>query len=128
MEHTAFKKILLLVFLILPILLSAQLTGTITDSESGLPIGFASIGLTKTNRGANADKDGRFTLSSISIAGDDSLVVSCVGYITTKRSLQKDKSDYNIQLQRKSSVLREVIVRSFKKTITLPWDKRSNMT
>jgi hypothetical protein len=125
-----FKKVILTVFLSLPILLSAQqLTGRITDSESGMAIGFASIGLTKTNQGANANQDGRFTLAYSSLASGDSLVVSCVGYTTIKLSIQKDRSFYDIRLQRKASVLREVIIRSFTKKITLPWEsKRSGLT
>lgn len=124
-----FKKTFLLFFLSLPVLLSAQqLTGRITDSESGIAIGFASIGLTKSNKGTNAGADGHFSIPQSLIVNNDSLIVSCVGYTTIKLAIQKDKSFYDIQLQKKTSVLREVIVRSFKKTITLPWEKQTNIT
>src|SRR5688572_1431699 len=97
-----------------------QLTGRVTDSTTGMAVAYASVGLTKANQGTTATEDGEFTLKHLPHTGGDSLVISCVGYKTTKLPVEKNRQSYEVFLERKSSQLREVVIRHYSRKITLP--------
>ena len=74
------KQILLAVFLLAGIAVSAQgtVTGTLMDSDASIPLSGANIIETGTSNGAISDFDGNFSLKVSSNQG--TITVSYIGY------------------------------------------------
>ncbi len=53
------------------------LEGTIIDSETKIPVPFASVGIVGSSKGTSSNLNGQF---SISVTDSDSLKISCIGY------------------------------------------------
>ena len=88
--------------LLLSASLSAQnytVSGTITDTESGQPVDFATVVLTSSEQWAVANAKGEFTIKNVP-AGDNVLSVSCLGYVTVTQDLSVNGNikDLNISL------------------------------
>lgn len=74
-----FKKILLPLFFV-PVVLSAQLTGTVLDARTHESLVGANIELIKAKKGTVADIDGFFIIESEMILYGDTMVISYLGY------------------------------------------------
>lgn len=72
-------------------------TGTVTDSETGNPIGFAQVSVVGTARGAVADQDGNFRLEGAP-AGPFTLRVQSLGYRTLNITVAPDRSVVEVAL------------------------------
>lgn len=75
-----FKMFLILLFFIPVIAFSQQISGTVTDGETNLPLAGANIIIKGTSTGTISDFDGNFTLKAE--AFPVTLIVSSVGYDT----------------------------------------------
>ncbi len=87
-------KLILLQFLPAAIIYSqASLRGTITDSETGLPLGSVNVILENTARGAVTDINGEFIIKSVT-PGQYTLSAAMIGYQVRKISfrLQTDEN------------------------------------
>lgn len=71
-----------ILFLFLPVLIPAQLliNGTITGAQSGLPVPFASIGISGKHYGTLSKENGSFKLNLPYITDTDTLKISAIGY------------------------------------------------
>ncbi|MEB2783708.1 SusC/RagA family TonB-linked outer membrane protein [Algoriphagus persicinus] len=101
--------LVLLLCLSLPSLTFAQqeeITGTVTDTESGEGIPGVSVLIKGTPRGAITDLDGSF---SISAGSEEVLVFSFLGYETVEQPIA-NRSIINISLSPSIQALNEVVV------------------
>lgn len=74
-------------------------SGTVKDKDSGKPVEFATIVLESSEQWAVADANGKFTIKNVP-AGQNTLNVSCLGYVTETKSLNvsRDLTELFIQL------------------------------
>ncbi len=87
-----------------------ELSGKVLDDKSDNPINGASIQLIENERWTITDKEGYFSLNSIS-AGQYTLVVQCLGYITqTKDILLQENTNIEIKLSANSYKIEEITV------------------
>ncbi|OAB78703.1 SusC/RagA family TonB-linked outer membrane protein [Cochleicola gelatinilyticus] len=102
-------KSALLVLFLLPLSLFAQstVTGTITESASGLPIPGANVVVKGTTNGASTDFDGNYTLSEV--ATGDVLVFSYVGFEPQEINFS-GQSTLSIALNEDAALLDEVVL------------------
>ena len=104
------KSILFVLALLLVNIATAQMkvTGTVTSSEDGSPIPYATI-LVKGLRGVGAatDLDGKFTLDNVS--GDAVLVFSYIGFVTQEIPVA-NRALINVVLSPDATRLDEVMV------------------
>ena len=90
------------------------LQGSVVDSETKDFLVGASIRISGTAIGTQADVSGRFTLNVPNPSVSDSLIVTYVGYKKYGESILrlKDKDNLQIRLISQATTLKEVIVRS----------------
>lgn len=82
-------------------------TGTVTDSNSGIPLAGANIIEKGTNNGVSTDFDGNY---SINVSGSSSiLVISYIGY-TNQEITVNNQSSINVSLVEDASQLDEIVV------------------
>ncbi|HEY4336135.1 MAG TPA: carboxypeptidase-like regulatory domain-containing protein [Puia sp.] len=95
--------------------LSAQLTGTVTDSLNGRPLADVSVYLNNTSRGTVTKKDGSFRL--FIPGGVYQLVISAIGYATTIVAVNGNAppSALNIRLRQSASELTAITVEPYEK-------------
>ncbi|MBS1928333.1 MAG: carboxypeptidase-like regulatory domain-containing protein [Bacteroidetes bacterium] len=99
--------------LLLPLFASAQPTykGMVISEKDHKPIPFATVGLVKENTGINADENGYFELNSTHPQPNDSLIISTIGYVTQKLSLNKlPDTGIQITLTEKAIALSPVFI------------------
>ena len=102
---TTFIKLMFL-FLLSQVSFSQTIvTGTVTD-ETNQPLPGATILIENTKKGTTTDFDGNF---SIEVKKGDVLVVSFLGFKTTKLTID-DRKTYTIVIKEDSSQLDEVVV------------------
>ena len=68
----------------------------VVNAQNTEGIAYAAVGLVKENIGISTDENGYFEL--ISNEKDDSLMISCVGYLVVKISVSNLKLNYSLQL------------------------------
>lgn len=103
----------LLLFLLLPALLTAQrtiVTGLVIDRETKEPIGFATVFFPGTNDGTATDSTGSFLLNSKK--GGDTLIVKANGYIKIGIAVKRGETQrLNIELEPSAMKMNEVMIR-----------------
>ncbi|NJM14922.1 MAG: hypothetical protein HC896_05660 [Bacteroidales bacterium] len=88
------------------------ITGTLLESNTGLPVPFASIGISNTNKGTISNQEGAFQLKVPMHLANDTLAVSSVGYKTMFLPLsQLGQPNQTIYLQPQFVPIQEVIIR-----------------
>jgi hypothetical protein len=104
-------RILLILFL--PIIAFGQTncTGIVVDKSTGKRIPYATVGLTKENKGVSANEQGLFSINS-NFPGTDSLRISSVGYTTLVIAVVKWVNGTGVEMQQRASLLRQVIISS----------------
>lgn len=111
LQIVSFMKILLIV----PLLLGAssslfaqhQVSGTVTDSETGEALPGVSILIQGTETGTATGPDGRYNLTAPS--GDANLVFTYIGY--ERQVVQIDgRSEVNVELERRAVVGEDIVV------------------
>lgn len=85
---------------------TVTVTGTITESETGMPVSGANIVEENTTNGTMSDFDGTY---SITVAKDATLIVSYVGF-ATKEIKVNGLSTINILMDADAATLDEVVV------------------
>lgn len=97
-----------LVFFLMTLSLSAQknISGSITDFETGIPMPGVTVLVKGTNNGRATDFDGSF---SILVNPDDTLVFSYIGY-ASQEILIGNQSALEIQMRVSQNALDEVVV------------------
>jgi TonB-linked SusC/RagA family outer membrane protein len=83
------------------------ITGTVTD-VTGAPVAGASITIKGTNRGANSDADGKFSIPVP--AGTKTLVITSVNLAPLEINISNKSSLGTIRMETKNSNLDEVVV------------------
>jgi len=86
-----------------------QLSGTITDTNSGEPVFSASVYFPQLEKGTMSDESGKFTLRNIP-DGTYKLIISSIGYTTLNREVKIPSGDINIDLNPSAIEMEEVIV------------------
>jgi hypothetical protein len=72
---------LLLFFLLNELAFAQVISGKVVDSQSGLAIPFVNIEILHKNIGTVCDANGDFSLNISKASSDDTLKISCVGYV-----------------------------------------------
>lgn len=112
------KKLLLLVVMsAFPLLAFAQsgtLSGTITDSETGEPLPGATVFISDIGQGSPSDLNGEYEINNIPYGSYD-VVVSFVGYLTLRRTIEIDASrvEQDFELTFDNVGLDEVVVSGY---------------
>lgn len=96
-------------FLTLEVKSQGVLKGSIIDLSTNIGVPFATVGLTKANKGTNTDEYGNFIITN-SIYSNDTLLISCVGYENYKIAVNSLSHPITIKLKEKTSKLEEVII------------------
>src|SRR5699024_10777520 len=100
-------------FVMVPVALAqtGDISGTVTDSQTGEALPGTNVFIPDVNRGASTDADGEFTISNVS-AGTYELRVTFVGYNTYTQQIEISSSglDLDIQLTPSSIDLDELVV------------------
>jgi hypothetical protein len=104
------KKILLIcINLTLTLLAYAQvkISGTVVSEADGKPLGFASVFINNTTKGATTAENGTFTIAAVA-AGKYQLIASYVGYETVSNDVEvmNDNIVIRIAMKPKSTVLK----------------------
>lgn len=106
---------LLIIFIFSPLCIFGQfsLQGKVINAKSKEIIPFATIGLIKENIGTNANDVGVFSLISRTTKANDTLIVSCVGFITQKLPLDgNNKTNLIIEMTEQIAFLNEVVIKN----------------
>lgn len=85
------------------------ITGSVTEANTGSPIPGASVFIQNTSVGTATDFDGNFSLS-VTDAEGKTLIVSYLGFSTSKTILSGDNQNIEIQLTQDANALEEVVV------------------
>ena len=131
------KKILLTLFLIAPLSLLAQVSGTIQgiiiEDETNDPLPFVTVALTPEGSnaptaGCSTGEEGTFRLNNVK-AGKYTITISFVGYLDESRniSITSGKSNINlgtIRLKSDRKLLKEVVVTEQRSQMSFEIDKR----
>lgn len=100
--------------------LSAQsqnlVSGTVSDSKTGEPVPFASITLKHQLVGTNANENGDFNFYFSDESGNDTIVISCLGYKSKVFGTASIVTPLNIKLEAYSVALPEVVIRALSPT------------
>ena len=104
----SFKSLLIMLFM-LPMSFFAQqsVSGSVTESATGLPVPGVNIIVKGTSNGTTTDFDGNYTISNVS--NENVLVFSFLGF-TTKEILFTGQQTLNVQLDESQNALDEIVV------------------
>jgi TonB-linked SusC/RagA family outer membrane protein len=103
-------KILTLFATVFAFAVSAQnvnVTGTVTEASTGLPLPGVNVVIKNTTKGASTDFDGNFRIDDVSL--NSILVVSYIGFQTKEIKIIND-APLNIMLEEDAEALNEVVV------------------
>ena len=130
------KKALLTLLLFMPLAILAQTAGTISgkiiDNENKEPLGFVTVALypqgsSIPTSGCSSNDDGTFLINNVK-AGDYTLQISFVGYLTDSRKITvTGNSKHNmgtIRLKSDKKMLKEVVVTEQRSQMSFEIDKR----
>ncbi|GAA4300816.1 SusC/RagA family TonB-linked outer membrane protein [Aestuariibaculum suncheonense] len=107
------KKLLLLsLFALLSYYAQAQISGTVTAKEDGMPLPGVSIIVSGTTQGTATDFDGDYILENVS--SDAILVFSYIGYKTQEIKVN-GQTVINVILEADASELEEIVVTGYSK-------------
>jgi TonB-linked SusC/RagA family outer membrane protein len=98
---------LLVVLLASPIALAQQVSGTVTEADSGAPLPGATVLVKGTNNGTTTDFDGMFQITGV--PGDAILVVSYLGFETQEVAVNNATS-FNVALSSAADTIDEIVV------------------
>jgi hypothetical protein len=98
---------ILVVFFVSYIAIAQQLSGTITDADSGMPLPGATVLVKGSTNGTTTDFDGIFQLTNVS--SNAILVISFIGYETQEIAV-KNTTNFTIALSSAADALEEVVV------------------
>jgi hypothetical protein len=96
------------------IVFTAKSQHEIVDSKTKAPVSYAHIKIANKSKGTIADFNGYFSLES-SFTAKDTIIISCVGYISRSIIVKAILNNNLIELEPSSQVLSEVVV-SVKRT------------
>ena len=97
----------LVILLASTVALAQQVSGTVTEADSGAPLPGATVVVKGTNIGTTTDFDGVFQLSGVS--GDATLVISYIGFDTQEVAVN-NASNLSIALSSAASALEEIVI------------------
>lgn len=88
-----------------------SISGIVLDKNSGKPIEFATVTLTKTEQWAIAGADGKFTIQKVQ-KGVNEISISCLGYVpdTKEINISKDITNYKVYLKEDNLALESVVI------------------
>ena len=114
-------KMYLFILLLFPLAMFSQnnVTGTVTDGESNLPLPGANVIIKGTTTGAIADFDGKFSLNVSSFPA--TLVFSSLGFKTLERVVNS-AGVVNVKMEESATSLEEVVITGLASST-----KRSNL-
>ncbi len=127
------KRILLYIFLIITVAVSAQensriISGTVSDKKTGEQLPGATVMLKGTLRGVVTDLDGKFTYQvNKTNVSEAVLVISFIGYKDQEVKLGS-QTKFDIQLESSYNALNEVVVTSSYGTKKLKQDVVGSIT
>ena len=109
------KKIIIVFLLIIGTvsLFGQQISGTVFDKSSDIPVEYVNIGIVGKNVGTLSDQNGKYTLQVNPDHYGDTLKFSCIGYhsYSAKVSDFVTMNNGNVNLEKRFYDLSEVVVR-----------------
>ncbi|MGB0422735.1 MAG: DUF5686 family protein [Flavobacteriales bacterium] len=99
-------KTILALFLLLPLSMLSQISGTVKDSKSDQKLAFVTVVVKGQQRGTSTDIDGYFRINA---SVGDVLMLSYVGYKTEEFEI-KSLDDLNLTMSPKSIEIKEAVV------------------
>lgn len=109
------KTILPFIFSFITINLFAQISGKIIDNNNE-PLPAVSVLVKGTQKGAETDFDGNFTINNVS--GNQTLVISSIGYKTKEVKVNTPNNNVIVILFEGTELLQEVVIRSRNNTFS----------
>ena len=110
------RKFLLLLIIINLSLSSAfaqvKVSGSVTDSEDGMPVIGATVTVKGTSSGTVTDTKGAFTISLPSTPG--TIIVSFLGYQERVIAVSKGMTRVDVKLEKSTTAIDDVVVTGFK--------------
>jgi hypothetical protein len=89
------------------------ISGTITDSETGEPLPFATLGIMRTGKGTVTNSNGEFGMKISRDNLNDSLTVSYLGYLNRRIPLKQALGNsFNIKMKREFISIPEIIIKN----------------
>ena len=104
---------------------SFELKGLILDAETGEPLDFATISIPSMGLGTASNRDGVWKMQVPALAKTKQLVITFLGYIEKRLSIQELEGEIKIRLQPKNYQIPEIVVtqRDFcKEFLQKAWD------
>lgn len=86
------------------------ISGTVVDAENNTPLSFASVAIVNKGKGTITNASGSFELSIPQNFQNDTLVISMMGYRSTKTPISSHRSDMLIKMVPQPVMLKEVEV------------------
>ncbi|NNC50462.1 MAG: SusC/RagA family TonB-linked outer membrane protein, partial [Flaviramulus sp.] len=112
------KLFLCLLFCVPIAVFSQQVTGTVTDGATNMPLAGANVIIKGTSTGTISDFDGKFSINVSSFPA--TLVFSSLGFTTMEEQLTQARV-VNVTLQESATALDEIVISGLASSI-----KRSN--
>lgn len=115
------NKLIIIVLFLYNINLLAQeslLKGVIVDSESKIPVSGANISILNSSIGTISNSEGRFLLNIPKDYKKEIVIFSFIGYESLKFDISSFKNDSLILLNPSTMVLDEIIISTFKNSLT----------
>ncbi|MCF6348348.1 MAG: carboxypeptidase-like regulatory domain-containing protein [Flavobacteriaceae bacterium] len=115
------NKLIIIVLFLYNINLLAQeslLKGVIVDSESKIPVSGANISILNSSIGTISNSEGRFLLNIPKNYKKEIVIFSFIGYESLKFDISSFKNDSLILLNPSAMVLDEIIISTFKNSLT----------
>jgi len=93
--------------------LGQQISGTVFEVNSEIPVEYANIGIFGKNTGTCSDQNGKYTLQINPEHHSDTLIFSCIGYHTysVKVSDFINQNNGNVSLEKRTYDISEVVIR-----------------
>ena len=91
----------------------SYITGTITDSETGEPLPYATLGIIRTGKGTVTNSNGEFGMRITRDCINDSLTISFLGYINRRIPVKEALGNrFNIKMMREFVSIPEIIIKN----------------
>lgn len=94
-------------------LFAQTITGTVTDAQTGEPLGGANIVQVGTSNGVSAEENGTFVLELLD-SETQKILVSFVGYKSQTLDVSDGKDSYNVSLVSQTIMSNEVFVKALR--------------
>lgn len=102
------QKIIFYFFLLFSTLVSAQITGTVSDTK-GTPLPYVNIYIEGSYQGTTSNEEGSYTLE-INTSKEETVIFQFLGYKTLSKKINSETTVLNVTLEEEQVSLDEVVI------------------